>query len=109
CGGANNQLADPEVAQVLADRGILYAPDFLVNSGGVIQVADELHGFDMERARRAAEHIGATTREVLTAALAEGVLPVTAAERIAEQRMAAGPWAGRLYPGLAARDGSEPA
>ncbi len=102
CGGANNQLAHRGVAQVLADRGVLYAPDFVVNSGGVIQVADELHGFDMARARAAAAMIGETTREVLTSALAAGVLPVVAAERIAEERMAAGPWAERLYPGLAA-------
>jgi valine dehydrogenase (NAD+) len=102
CGAANNQLAHPGVAQVLADRGILYAPDFVVNSGGVIQVADELRGFDMDRARAGAAAIGRTTLEVLTTAQETGVMPVTAAERIAEQRMADGPWAGRLYPGLAA-------
>lgn len=102
CGAANNQLAGPGVAALLAERGILYAPDFLVNSGGVIQVADELLGYDPARARAAAGRIGATTREVLRAAQDAGVLPVTAAERIAEQRMAAGPWAGRWYPGLAA-------
>ena len=50
CGGANNQLAGPLTADRLADRGIVYAPDFLVNAGGVIQVSDELHGFDMDRA-----------------------------------------------------------
>ena len=66
CGAANNQLAHPGVAATLADRGILYVPDFLVNSGGVIQVADELRGFDLERATAAAAGIGTTTREVLT-------------------------------------------
>jgi valine dehydrogenase (NAD+) len=105
CGAANNQLAHPGVAQVLDDRGILYAPDFLVNSGGVIQVADELNGYDPDRARAAAAQIGPTTLRVLTTAREQGVLPVTAAERIAEERMAAGPWAGRLYPGLAAERG----
>ncbi len=111
CGAANNQLAHPGVAALLAARGILYVPDFLVNSGGVIQVADELRGFDMERARAAAAAIGVTTLEVLDTAREGGVLPETAAEKIAEQRMAAGPWAGRLYPGLAAleRGGEEPA
>src|SRR3954451_7895626 len=44
CGGANNQLAAPEVAGLLLHRGILYAPDYLVNAGGVIQVEDERHG-----------------------------------------------------------------
>jgi valine dehydrogenase (NAD+) len=105
CGGANNQLAHPGVAQVLADRGILYAPDFLVNSGGVIQVADELNGYDPDRARAAAATIGPTTARVLTEARDSGVLPETVAERIAEERMAAGPWSGRLYPGLAADRG----
>src|SRR6476620_7215161 len=51
CGAANNQLAHPGVEKQLAERGILYAPDYVVNAGGLIQVADELHGFDFERAR----------------------------------------------------------
>ena len=51
CGAANNQLAHPGVEKDLADRGILYAPDYVVNAGGVIQVADELHGFDFDRCR----------------------------------------------------------
>ena len=45
CGAANNQLAHHGIEKLLADRGILYAPDYVVNSGGVIQVADELAGF----------------------------------------------------------------
>jgi valine dehydrogenase (NAD+) len=98
CGAANNQLAHPGVADTLAARGILYVPDFLVNSGGVIQVADELRGFDMDRARATAAGIAATTLQVLGAARDAGVLPLAAAEKIAEERMAAGPWAGRLYP-----------
>ena len=56
CGAANNQLAHPGVEKQLADRGILYAPDYVVNAGGLIQVADELHGFDFERARERASH-----------------------------------------------------
>ena len=51
CGAANNQLAHPGVEKQLADRGILYAPDYVVNSGGVIQVADELEGFNFDRAQ----------------------------------------------------------
>ena len=57
CGGANNQLAHPGLEKVLADRGTLYAPDYLVNAGGVIQVADELSGFNAERATARAEQI----------------------------------------------------
>ena len=53
CGAANNQLAHPGVEKALEDRGILYAPDYCVNSGGVIQVADELHGFNFDRAKAA--------------------------------------------------------
>ncbi len=88
CGAANNQLAHPGVEKQLADRGILYAPDYVVNAGGLIQVADELHGFDFERARRRATLILDTTREVFALAEAEGVPPAVAADRIAEQRMA---------------------
>ena len=68
CGAANNQLAHPGIEKQLADRGILYAPDYVVNAGGLIQVADELHGFDFERARERAGHIFETTREVFDAA-----------------------------------------
>ena len=64
CGGANNQLAHPGVEKRLEERGILYAPDYCVNSGGVIQVADELHGFSFERAEQRAAGIFETTREV---------------------------------------------
>lgn len=88
CGGANNQLADPAVGALLADRGIVYAPDFMVNCGGVIQVAEELVGGDLDRARLATERVYDTTLRVLERARAEGVTPVTAAEREAEDRIA---------------------
>lgn len=88
CGAANNQLAHPGVEKDLADRGILYAPDYVVNAGGVIQVADELHGFDMDRARAKAARIFDTTVEIFHRAASDGVPPAVAADRIAEQRMA---------------------
>ncbi len=87
CGGANNQLAHPGVEALLAGRGILYAPDYCVNAGGVIQVADELHGFSFERARAKAGEIFATTARVLATATDEGISPATAADRLAERRM----------------------
>ncbi len=90
CGAANNQLAHPGVEKDLADRGVLYAPDYVVNAGGVIQVADELHGFDFARAKAKAERIFDTTLEIFTRADADGVPPAAAADRIAEQRIAAG-------------------
>jgi valine dehydrogenase (NAD+) len=95
CGGANNQLAHPQVSAALAARGILYAPDYCVNAGGVIQVADELLGFDPARARAKATGIFETTASVLALADAEGVPPAEAADRLAERRMDA---AGSAHP-----------
>ena len=87
CGAANNQLAHHGVEKLLADRGILYAPDYVVNAGGVIQVADELAGFNFERAHAATEQIYATTAKVLQIADSDGVPPSVAADRLAERRM----------------------
>ncbi|GGO85098.1 Leu/Phe/Val dehydrogenase [Wenjunlia tyrosinilytica] len=88
CGAANNQLAHPGVEKDLADRGILYAPDYLVNAGGVIQVADEVHGFDFDRAKAKAAKIFDTTLAIFARAEADGVPPAVAADRLAEARMA---------------------
>ncbi len=87
CGGANNQLAHPGIEKQLADRGVLYAPDYVVNSGGVIQVADEIEGFDFERAKQKASGIFATTRQIFAIGADEGVPPAVAADRLAERRM----------------------
>jgi len=87
CGGANNQLATPEIADQLVARGILYAPDYLVNAGGVIQVEDERHGFSFDRAKARAEGIFGVAQRVFRAADAEGVAPVVAADRLAEERI----------------------
>ncbi|GAA1915123.1 Glu/Leu/Phe/Val dehydrogenase dimerization domain-containing protein [Nocardioides lentus] len=87
CGAANNQLAHPGVEKSLVDAGILYAPDYCVNSGGLIQVADELEGFSFERAQQRASGIFETTREVLRRSAEDGVPPGAAADRLAEQRM----------------------
>ncbi|QIK75180.1 Glu/Leu/Phe/Val family dehydrogenase [Nocardioides piscis] len=87
CGAANNQLAHPGVEKQLEDRGILYAPDYCVNAGGLIQVADELEGFSFERAKQRAAGIFDTTRTVFEIARAEGVPPAIAADRLAERRM----------------------
>jgi valine dehydrogenase (NAD+) len=88
CGAANNQLAHPGVEKDLADRGILYAPDYVVNAGGVIQVADEIDGFVFDRARAKAARIFDTTLEIFARAQADGVPPAVAADRLAERRMA---------------------
>ncbi|MFD4031291.1 Leu/Phe/Val dehydrogenase [Streptomyces sp. NPDC058637] len=88
CGAANNQLAHPGVEKDLADRSVLYAPDYVVNAGGVIQVADELHGFDFDRCRAKAAKIFDTTLAIFARAKSDGIPPAAAADRIAEQRMA---------------------
>ncbi|GGZ16853.1 Leu/Phe/Val dehydrogenase [Streptomyces nitrosporeus] len=88
CGAANNQLAHPGVEKDLADRSILYAPDYVVNAGGVIQVADELHGFDFDRCKAKAARIFDTTLAIFARAKSDGIPPAAAADRIAEQRMA---------------------
>jgi valine dehydrogenase (NAD+) len=87
CGGANNQLAHTGVEKRLEERGILYAPDYCVNSGGVIQVADELEGFSFERAQQRASGIFETTRRVFALAKSDGVPPAIAADRLAERRI----------------------
>jgi glutamate dehydrogenase/leucine dehydrogenase len=88
-GAANNQLAHPSLARTLADAGILYAPDYVINAGGLINVEDELHGYDSARAHRKAEAIADTLREIFRSADAEHVTPAEAADRLAESRIKA--------------------
>jgi glutamate dehydrogenase/leucine dehydrogenase len=90
-GAANNQLAEPEDADRLAEADVLYAPDFVVNAGGVINIADELKpgGYDPERARTAIERIAANLTRVLEVADSESITTEAAAERVAERRIAA--------------------
>jgi valine dehydrogenase (NAD+) len=87
CGAANNQLAHAGIEKALADRGILYAPDYCVNSGGLIQVADELEGFSFDRAQQRAAGIFETTRAVLELARTDSVTPAEAADTLAERRI----------------------
>ena len=87
CGAANNQLAHEGIDKLLEEHGITYAPDYCVNAGGLVQVADELEGFNFERAKVRAAKIYDTTLGVLEHAKSEGVTPAVAADRVAEQRM----------------------
>jgi valine dehydrogenase (NAD+) len=89
CGGANNQLGTDVDAQRVADRGILYAPDYVVNSGGLINVSDELEpgGYSPERCLKRADRIDDTLTRIFALAKAEGVNTEIAAERVAEERM----------------------
>lgn len=86
-GSANNQLATEKDAQRLADRGILYAPDFVVNAGGVINVYDQLTGYSKTRALHLVDSIYDSTKKILEVADAESILPNLAAERVAEKRI----------------------
>jgi len=91
CGAANNQLVSEGAggtAEALMARGITYAPDFLVNAGGVIQVSDELHGFNFARAKHRTAGIFEATASVLRVAADKGVSPASAADHLAEERMA---------------------
>jgi len=87
-GAANNQLAGDGVADLLQARGILWAPDFVVNAGGVINIAEELAGYDAARARRRVSSIGDTLLEIFARADAERTTPLAAAMQIALQRLA---------------------
>jgi leucine dehydrogenase len=87
-GGANNPLAEPWHGDALEARGVTYAPDFVVNSGGVINLDAERNGWPAERAREKADQIYDTVLRVLDLARAEGIPSYRAAERLAEQRIA---------------------
>ncbi|MFA9444064.1 Glu/Leu/Phe/Val dehydrogenase [Egicoccus sp. AB-alg6-2] len=91
CGGANNQLATEEDGDRLQARDILYAPDFVVNAGGVINVSDELEpgGYSAARAHQRADAIPRTLHEIIAESRAEGVSTERAAITVAERRMAA--------------------
>ena len=91
CGAANNQLVlegPGGTAEALMARDITYAPDFLVNAGGVIQVSDELHGFNFARAKHRTAGIFEATASVLRVAGDKAISPAAAADHLAEERMA---------------------
>jgi leucine dehydrogenase len=90
CGSANNILAHEGLAEDLAAEGILYAPDFIANAGGLINVSLELHSYDPAKARQGAVGIGQTMRTLLEEAEAAGITPLAAAYRLARRRLRAG-------------------
>lgn len=87
CGSANNQLAHDGLADDLAAHGILYAPDFIANAGGLINIAVELEGYDANRARRRTAAIEQVMGSVLEDAKRAGVTPLTAAYELARRRL----------------------
>lgn len=86
-GAANNQLERPEHGEALRTAGILYAPDYVINAGGVISVASELMGFDHDEARARAARIADTLRAVFDEAASDGVSPARTADALAERRI----------------------
>jgi leucine dehydrogenase len=88
-GAANNQLAGDGIADMLAARGILWAPDFVVNAGGLINLEVELGGYDPAVARRRVRGIADKLREIFDQAQAAGITPLAAAQERARQRLAA--------------------
>jgi glutamate dehydrogenase/leucine dehydrogenase len=97
-GSANNQLATPQDAQRIHDSGVLYAPDYVVNAGGVINIAQERHGYDRARAEQRIRGIHDTVLEVLALADAERCTTADAADRVAERRIDAARRAARARP-----------
>jgi len=102
CGAANNQLADAADDDALARRGILYAPDFVVNAGGIINLAEEFVGYDRQRATKRTAQIADTVRRVFDLARTERVPPGRAAEQLARRRIAEAGAGHRFRPGDAA-------
>jgi len=86
-GGANNQLAADRHAEGLQARGILYAPDYVINAGGLVNVFGEREGWEQDRSLRKAGEIYDTVLRIFERADADGVPPSVAADRLAEQRL----------------------
>ncbi len=87
-GCANNQLAEPEDAERLRERGILYAPDYVVNAGGIIQLIGlEDEDWDEARLEERLAGVGDTLRELFAEADAEGITPAEAADRLVRRRL----------------------
>jgi leucine dehydrogenase len=87
-GCANNQLAEPADAERLAERGVLYAPDYVVNAGGIIQLIGlEDEGWDETQLEERLAGIGNTLRSLFAEADADGITPDAAAERLVRRRL----------------------
>jgi leucine dehydrogenase len=88
-GGANNQLATPDMGEALRQKGVLYAPDYVINGGGIINVAAEISGsYSREWVEQKLAHLMLTLGDVLDEALSDDVATNTVADRIARQRIA---------------------
>ena len=104
-GAANNQLLEDRHGDMLAARGILYAPDYVANAGGVINVYSELTGWSRERALRKADEIYETVLSVFQLAKRTNIPTYKAADRVAEQRIAAVRGMIKTWPQFPNREG----
>ncbi len=86
-GAANNQLREEKHGRMLMDKGILYAPDYIVNAGGLIQASDEIGGYDRDRIRKMTERIYDILLEVFEISRNEQVTTETAADKLVEDRL----------------------
>lgn len=86
-GAANNQLAEAKHGDMLHHQGILFAPDFVANAGGLIQVCDELEGYNKERAFRKAALIYSRLLNIFAIAKEQDITPCEAADHIVAQRL----------------------
>lgn len=96
-GSANNPLANWADAKLLQRRGILYAPDYVINAGGLINIACEMEGYQKEKAEERVAGIAENLARVFARAKEEKITPLEAADRLAEERLAKAR-AGRLGP-----------
>ena len=87
-GGANNQLAEERHGDLLAERGMLYAPDYVINGGGLINVYGERNGWTLEQAKVKAGEIYDTLLRIYAIARRDGIPSYQAADRLAEERIA---------------------
>jgi leucine dehydrogenase len=86
-GAANNQLKDNKHGDLLHELGIIYAPDYVINAGGVINVADELNGYNQERAYKKIESIYDNIEKVFSISKRDNIPTYKAADRLAEERI----------------------
>jgi leucine dehydrogenase len=86
-GAANNQLKDPVHGDLIHELGIIYAPDYVINAGGVINVADELYGYNRDRAMKKVEQVYDNIERVFEIAKRDSIPTYLAADRMAEERI----------------------
>ena len=86
-GSANNQLRDSKHGDIIHEMGIVYAPDYVINAGGVINVADELYGYNRERAMKRVETIYDSISKIFEISRRDSIPTYLAANRLAEERI----------------------